>query len=132
MNDCIFCKIISGEIPCYKVWEDDHHLAFLDIHPIKTGHTMVIPKDHHPFVFEIPDAQYSDLWLAAKKVSDLLKSTFKPKTNKIGVMVYGLDVDHTHIHLVPLDKSGDLSFKNAKPASKEELKQTLEKIRKTD
>lgn len=128
MENCIFCKIASGDIACYKVWEDDKHLAFLDIHPIKEGHTMVIPKKHHPYTFEIEDIEYTDLWLAAKKVASLLKKTFNPKTGKIGSIVYGLDVDHSHIHLVPIDKSGDLSFSNAKSATQEQLKQTLEKI----
>ncbi len=128
MDNCLFCKIISGDIPCYKVWEDDDHLAFLSIHPIKEGHTLVIPKNHHPYAFEIEDAEYTSLWLAAKKVAAKLKNTFNPQTGKIGSMVYGMDVDHTHIHLVPIDQSGDLSFKNAKPASKEELETTLAKL----
>ena len=128
MNNCLFCKIISGDIPCYKVWEDDQFLAFLDIHPIKAGHTLVIPKIHSPYLFEMNEAEYSAIWNAAKTVSAKLKQVFQPKTGKIGSIVYGLDVDHTHIHLVPIDKSGDLSFKNAKPASKEELETTLAKL----
>lgn len=129
MENCIFCKIVKGEIPCYKVWEDENHLAFLSIHPIKDGHTLVIPKKHYPYTFEIPEVEYTNLWLAVKKVSTLLKNSFNPKSSKIGSIVYGMDVDHSHIHLVPIDKSGDLSFTNAKPASPEELKQTLEKIK---
>jgi histidine triad (HIT) family protein len=128
MVNCIFCKIVKKEIPSSIVWEDDAHLAFLDIHPIKTGHTMVIPKSHHPYVFDIPDAELSNLWKAAKTVSDLLKKSFKPKSGKVGVIVYGLDVDHTHIHLVPIDKSGDLSFANAKNATADELKKSLDII----
>jgi histidine triad (HIT) family protein len=128
MNNCLFCKIISGDIPCYKVWEDDQFLAFLDIHPIKAGHTLVIPKIHSPYLFEMNEAEYSAIWNAAKTVSAKLKQVFQPKTGKIGSIVYGLDVDHTHIHLVPIDQSGDLSFKNAKPASKEELETTLAKL----
>lgn len=125
MKDCIFCKIVEGSIPCYKVWEDDQFLAFLDIHPIKTGHTIVIPKKHLPYIFDIPDSELSSLMIATKKVSEKLKKAFNPKSGKIGVIVYGLDVDHTHIHLVPINKSGDLSFSNAKLASKEELAKTL-------
>lgn len=131
MENCIFCKIIKKQIPSSIIWEDDNFLAFLDIHPIKEGHTMVIPKQHHPYVFDINDESFSLLWLAAKKVSDLLKKSFQPKTGKVGVIVYGLDVDHTHIHLVPIDKSGDLSFSNAKPASSDQLKRTLEKIKQS-
>ena len=128
MDSCLFCKIVSGDIPCYKVWEDDQFLAFLDIHPIKAGHTLVIPKIHSPYLFEMNEAEYSAIWNAAKTVSAKLKQVFQPKTGKIGSIVYGLDVDHTHIHLVPIDQSGDLSFKNAKPASKEELETTLAKL----
>lgn len=90
---------------------------------------MVIPKAHHPYVFEIEDQDLSQLWLAAKKVSEMLKKTFQPKSGKIGIIVYGMDVDHTHIHLVPLDKSGDLNFANAKSASKEQLEEILAKIK---
>ena len=128
MESCLFCKIISGDIPCYKVWEDDQFLAFLDIHPIKEGHTLIIPKIHSPYLFEMNEAEYSAIWNAAKTVSAKLKQTFKPKTGKVGSIVYGLDVDHTHIHLVPIDQSGDLSFKNAKPATKEDLEATLKKL----
>lgn len=128
-STCIFCKIIKGEIPCYKIWEDENHLAFLDIFPIKPGHTMVIPKNHHPYAFEIPSGEYEAIWNATKIVSEILKKAFNPKTGKIGVVVYGLDVDHTHIHLVPLDKSGDLDFKNKYKATKEELENTLSIIK---
>jgi histidine triad (HIT) family protein len=128
MDSCLFCLIVSGKLPCHKVWEDEQFLAFLDIHPIKEGHTLIIPKIHSPYLFEMNEAEYSAIWNAAKTVSAKLKKTFKPKTEKIGSIVYGLDVDHTHIHLVPIDQSGDLSFKNAKPASKAELETTLAKL----
>lgn len=128
MENCLFCKIVSGTIPCYTVWEDDQFLAFLDIHPIKEGHTLVIPKTHSPYLFEMTDDEYTALWNAAKQVAAMLKTTFQPKSGKVGSIVYGLDVDHTHIHLVPIDQSGDLSFKNAKPASKEELETTITKL----
>lgn len=129
MDNCIFCKIGKGEIPSYKVWEDDKHLAFLDIRPIKEGHTIVIPKNHHSYIFEMPDDELTALTLASKKVANLLKKAFNPKSGKVGEIVYGLDVDHVHIHLVPIDKTGDLSFSNAKPAKNEELEQALNKIK---
>lgn len=128
MENCIFCKIVKGDIPCHLVWEDEKHLAFLSIHPIKDGHTLVIPKKHHPYTFEIPDLEYTELWIAVKKISTLLKNSFHPKSGKVGSIVYGMDVDHSHIHLVPIDKSGDLSFTNAKPATPEKLKEIQEKI----
>lgn len=129
MDGCLFCKIVKKEIPATVVWEDAEHLAILDIHPIKQGHTMVIPKQHYPYVFDIEDGEFNRLWLAAKCVSQTLKTAFKPKSGKIGVIVYGLDVDHTHIHLVPIDKTGDLSFNNAKNASADDLKTTLDLIK---
>lgn len=129
MDNCIFCQIASGKIPSYKVWEDDKHLAFLDIRPIKDGHTMIIPKNHHSYFFEMPDDELTALTLASKKVAKLLQKAFKPKSGRIGAIVYGLDVDHVHIHLVPIDKTGDLSFANSKPASKESLEKTLEAIK---
>lgn len=127
-ENCIFCKIADGAIPSYKVWEDDKFVAFLSIHPIKEGHTIVIPKKHLPYVFDIEDSELKDLSVAAKKVAKKLEKTFKPKTGKVGMSVYGLDIDHSHIHLVPLDQSGDLNMAKAKPASSEELKKTHQKI----
>lgn len=129
MENCIFCKIVKNQISCFKVWEDENHLAFLDIFPLKEGHTMVIPKKHHPYIFDISDNEIQELILASKKVAEILKETFQPKTNKVGVIVYGLDVDHTHIHLVPLDKSGDLNFANKKKVENSELEKTLAKIK---
>lgn len=126
--DCIFCKIVAGEIPSFKVWEDENYLAFLDIFPIKDGHTMVIPKKHHPYIFEIPDDELQGLSIAAKKVAQKLKQAFKPKTGKVGVVVYGLDVDHTHIHLIPLDKSGDLNMSSKSKAENFKLEEVLNKI----
>lgn len=128
MDSCLFCLIVNGKLPCHKVWEDEHFLAFLSIHAIKEGHTLVIPKKHFPYTFEIPDSDYTDFWVAAKKVATLLKSKLSPKTGKIGSIVYGMDVDHAHIHLVSIDKSGDLNFANAKPTSGEELKAVLAKL----
>lgn len=121
MDKCTFCKIVKGDLSCYKVWEDNDHMAFLDINPIKDGHVMVIPKSHHPYIFEIDDDELVNLTRATKKVADILKKVFKPATGKVGVVVYGLDIDHTHVHLVPLDKSGDLSFSNKKKATNEQL-----------
>jgi histidine triad (HIT) family protein len=129
MGDCIFCKIIKGQIPCYKVWEDENHLAFLDIHPIKRGHTMVIPKIHYPYYFEMPTEKLVEMAKATQVVAEILKKAFNPKSGKVGEIIYGLDIDHTHIHLAPIDKSGDLSFKNSKPVSNQELEDTLAAIK---
>lgn len=129
MDNCIFCSIAVSKIPSYKVWEDDKHLAFLDIRPIKEGHTMVIPKNHYKYAFDMPDTELSELTLASKKVAQILKKAFNPKSGKVGEIIYGLDVDHVHIHLVPIDKTGDLSFSNARPTKNDELEAALNKIK---
>lgn len=128
MEGCVFCKIVLGEIPSYKVWEDQNHLSFLDINPIKEGHTLVIPKAHHAYLFDIEGRELSNLMRATKKVADILKKAFSPKSGKIGAIVYGLDVDHAHIHLIPIDQAGDLSFTNKKTVSSKKLRKTLDKI----
>jgi histidine triad (HIT) family protein len=127
--DCIFCKIVSGELPSFKIWEDEFHMAFLDINPIKEGHTLVIPKKHYMYIFDMQDDIVAELIKASKKVADIIDNAFKPKSNKIGIIVYGLDVDHTHIHLVPIDQPGDLSFSNKKAATQEQLQVTFNKIK---
>lgn len=129
MDSCIFCKIIKKQIPSFTVFEDENYLAFLDINPIKKGHTMVIPKKHHDYFFDLEDEQMANLIKTAKKVSALLKKTFEPKSGKIGVMIYGLDVPHTHIHLIPIDRPGELTFANAKPAKADDLKEVLDQIK---
>ncbi len=101
MKDCIFCKIVSGDIPCFKIWEDDNYLAFLDINPNTKGMTLVIPKDHHNSdLFTMEDKQYGDLLLASKKVSQLLKKALDVK--RVAMVMEGMGVNHTHIKLYPL------------------------------
>ncbi len=128
MDNCVFCKIVSGDIPSFKVLEDENHLAFLSVAPIAKGHTLIIPKSHSEYVFDMEDNSLGDMMKFSKKVAPLLSNSLKPKTGKIGIMVAGLEVSHTHIHLIPMDKEGDLSFINAKPASEDELEETLGKI----
>lgn len=99
MPDSIFTKIIKGDIPCHKLYEDDHVLAFLDIHPIQPGHTLVIPKNQVDHLWDLPDADYAALMNASKKVANRLREVLKP--NRVGVQVMGLDVPHAHIHLIP-------------------------------
>lgn len=127
--DCVFCQIVAGQIPSYKIWEDELHMAFLDINPIKEGHTLVIPKKHYMYMFDLEDEIVAELMKASKRVAEVLKVSFNPKTSKVGAIVYGLDVDHTHIHLVPIDQPGDLSFSNKKQASQEELQAAFNKIK---
>jgi histidine triad (HIT) family protein len=109
----IFSRIISGEIPCYKVAEDDKCLAFLDIRPIVFGHTLVIPKKEIDYIFNVEDADLAYLHLFAKRVALVLEK--EVPCLRIGVMVAGLEVPHAHIHLVPIQSIGDLSFTNPRP-----------------
>lgn len=128
MDACIFCKIVKGEIPSAKVWENNEHLAFLSIAPIMPGHTLVIPKKHSDYLFDMDDEALGKLIKASKPVAIKLKIAMNPKTGKIGVMVAGLEVPHTHIHLIPMNSEGDLTFAKAKLTSLEKLKPILEKI----
>lgn len=126
--DCVFCKIVKGEIPSFKVSEDENYLAFLSIAPMKPGHTLVIPKKHSEYLFDMDDPELGEVMRFSKPVAEILKNKLQPKTGKIGVMVAGLEVPHTHIHLIPMDSEGDLTFANAKSASVEELSDVLKII----
>ena len=106
----IFSKIIAGEIPCYKVAENDKFFAFLDINPVNWGHTLVVPKRETDYIFDISDEELAEMIVFAKKVAKALKAVMPCR--KIGVTVLGLEVPHAHIHLVPLQKEGDMDFSN--------------------
>ena len=108
----IFNRIVSGEIPCYKIAEDEHFLAFLDIMPLVPGHTLVIPKVETNLIFDIPDSEYASLWLFAKKLADPIKKATDCK--RVGIAVIGLEVPHAHIHLVPMNTVGDINFTQPK------------------
>ena len=104
----IFSRIVAGEIPSYKVAEDDKHYAFLDISPVAPGHTLVIPKKEVDYLFDLADDEYESLQLFAKRVAAAMKSALPCK--RIGVAVKGLEVPHAHIHLVPINKESDMNF----------------------
>ena len=107
----IFTKIAKGEIPSYKVAENDEFYAFLDISPLAKGHTLVIPKNvEDDYIFHLDEKTYDGLWAFARKVAIALKAAVPCK--RVGVAVLGMEVSHTHIHLVPLQKEGDLNFRN--------------------
>ena len=105
----IFSKIIAGEIPSYKVAEDDKFYAFLDINPITWGHTLVVPKQETDYLFDIDDKQIGEMMVFTKKVARAIKEAFPCR--KVGMAVLGLEVPHAHIHLVPLQNEGDMDFK---------------------
>lgn len=121
----IFQKIIDGDMPCYKVWEDDNHLAFLDIMPIQRGHTLLIPKKAIDYIFDMSDEEYNKLLIAAKTVAKILKRA--TGAYKIGMIVEGLEVPHVHVKLVPIDQTHSLGTKSGS-ATQEELKEMQEKI----
>ena len=104
----IFSRIIAGEIPCYKVAENDKFFAFLDINPVNWGHTLVVPKKETDYIFDIDDEDLAEMMLFSKKVSTAIKKAIPCR--KVGVTVLGLEVPHAHIHLVPLQREGDMDF----------------------
>jgi histidine triad (HIT) family protein len=125
-EECIFCKIVAGEIPCYKIYEDKFVLSFLDIGPLSPGHTLVIPKKEVDYIFDVDDAMLQGLILFAKKIAPAIERSVECK--RIGIMVAGLEVPHCHVHLVPINGVGDLNFANAKDTSPEDLVQMAKDI----
>lgn len=104
----IFSRIIAGEIPCYKVAEDDRFFAFLDINPVNWGHTLVVPKRETDYIFDIDDEELAAMIVFSKKVAKAMKEAITCR--KIGMAVLGLEVPHAHLHLVPLKNEGDMDF----------------------
>jgi histidine triad (HIT) family protein len=123
----LFSRIIAGEIPCYKIAEDDRFFAFLDINPVNWGHTLVVPKQEIDYIFDIEDEQLGAMMVFAKRVAAAIKKAMPCR--KVGVTVFGLEVPHAHIHLVPLKVEGDMNFRNkiADP-DPEKMKQIAEAI----
>jgi histidine triad (HIT) family protein len=123
----IFTKIVKGEIPSYKVAEDDNYFAFLDINPLRAGHTLVVPKKEVDYIFDLDDKELSGMMVFSKKIAAAIKSVIP--CNRIGVAILGLEVPHAHIHLVPMDTMDDINFKNPKlKFSPEEFKDIAAKI----
>jgi histidine triad (HIT) family protein len=108
----IFTRIINGEIPCHKIAEDERYFAFLDINPLREGHTLVVPKTETDYIFDLDDDTLAGLIIFSKKVSKAIRQVIP--CNRIGVAVIGLEVPHVHIHLVPMDSMEDINFRNPK------------------
>lgn len=106
----IFSRIIAGEIPCYKIAENDKYFAFLDINPVNWGHTLVVPKREEDYFFDLSDAELGEIMSFAKGVAAAISKALPCK--KVGMAVLGLEVPHAHIHLVPMKKEGDMDFRN--------------------
>ena len=123
----IFSRIVAGEIPSYKVAENDKFYAFLDINPLVKGHTLVIPKQEVDYIFDLSDEDLAEMQVFAKKVAAAIKSAFP--CLKVGQAVIGLEVPHAHIHLIPIQKESDMLFSNPKlKLTPEEFKEIAEKI----
>lgn len=125
----LFTKIINGEIPAYKVYEDDEFIAFLDIFPIAKGHTLVVPKEEIDNVFDIEDGRYQRFHLVCKKIAHALAKTIP--CERVGSAIVGLEIPHAHIHLVPLNEIADLNFEKKKlKFSEQEFTEIAEAIQK--
>jgi histidine triad (HIT) family protein len=125
----IFSKIIAGEIPSYKIAENEKFFAFLDIFPLREGHVLVVPKTETDKFFDLPDAYLGEMLLFAKPIAHAIEKAFH--CNRCGISVMGLEVPHAHLHLIPINSANDLNFTQHKPkASEESLKKTQEKILK--
>ena len=122
----IFTKIVNGEIPCYKIAEDDNFLAFLDVNPNAEGHTLCIPKQEINKIFDINDDLYLGLMAFAKKIAVALEKTVP--CERIGMAVIGLEVPHAHVHLIPLNDMDEMRFKNKVSLTKEEFLALVKKI----
>lgn len=124
----IFSRIIAGEIPCYKVAEDDKYFAFLDINPLVKGHTLVVPKQEVDYIFDLNDEVLAGMQVFAKKVALAIGKAFPCK--KVGMAVLGLEVPHAHIHLIPMQSEKDMLFSNPKlKLTDEEFRAVAEAIR---
>ena len=124
----IFSKIVSGEIPSYKIAEDDNYFAFLDINPIGLGHTLVIPKKEIDYIFDLNDELLAGMMVFSKKIARAIDKVVP--CNRIGVAVLGLEVHHAHIHLVPINSEADISFSKPKlKLTREEFEDIASKIR---
>ncbi|MCX6280948.1 MAG: HIT family protein [Bacteroidetes bacterium] len=108
----IFTRIVNGEIPCFKIAEDEHYLAFLDINPLQEGHTLVIPKQEINYIFDIENELHAGLWNFAKTVGKAIEKVVE--CQRIGITVIGLEVPHAHIHLIPLKTMYDMDFRRPK------------------
>ena len=123
----IFSRIIKGEIPSYRIAEDEKYFAFLDINPLKAGHTLVVPKQETDYIFDLDNEQLAGLIIFSKKVAAAIKSAIP--CNRIGIAVLGLEVPHAHIHLVPMNSMEDVNFRNPKlKFTPEEFKEIADKI----
>lgn len=126
----IFTRIINGELPCYKIAEDDAYFAFLDINPSSRGHTLVVPKEETDYIFDLDDARLQGLMRFAKPIARALDAQLSPKPMRTGIIVEGLEVPHAHLHLIPIYKTRQFfSLSESVDISKDEMAKIAERIR---
>ena len=124
----IFTRIINGEIPCYRVAEDENYFAFLDINPLSAGHTLVVPKREEDYIFDLQDGELAGMILFAKKIAESQKANLNCK--RVAVVVLGMEVPHAHIHLIPMNSEADVDFRKPKlQFTQEEFVAIAEKIK---
>ena len=123
----LFTKIMAGEIPCHKLYEDDEFLSFLDIRPINPGHALIIPKKEVDYIFDVDDDLLSKIMVRAKPIAKAIEAVVTCK--RVGIIVAGLEVPHAHVHLVPIQAISDINFSNAKDATQDDLAALAEKIK---
>jgi len=127
MENCLFCKIVKKELPSYKIWENENFLAFLDINPINPGHTILVPKKHVDYIFDLEEPLYSEMFKIVKQLSKVLKQAIGSK--KIGLIIEGFAVPHAHIHLIPINRGNELNPSRAKKGDPKQLLKIAENIR---
>ena len=126
-ENCVFCRIIAGKQSAFKIWEDGHFLAFLDHKPITPGHTLLVPRDHFEYLFEMPKAPYDAIMKRTRSLAVPIRSTMNSK--RIGVIVEGFGVNHCHVHLVPINGSGELTQKGKTGVPDDEFRTVADRIR---
>lgn len=126
-SECVFCKIVAGSVPAHKIWEDKEFLAFLDNKPINPGHTLLVPKQHYDYLFDLPESKYERITKLTRRLAGPLRTATESK--RIGIIVEGFGVAHCHIHLVPINKGGELIKKGVVGVTDEEFEAIASKIR---
>jgi histidine triad (HIT) family protein len=129
MEESVFTKIIKGEIPCHSIYEDEHTIAFLDVHPLAEGHTLLVPKLQVDHIWDLDEAAYAHLWTVARKLGGHIREVLEPA--RVGIIVEGFSVPHVHIHLIPINSGKDLkkSPDMAAPINHEALSAVAEMLR---
>jgi histidine triad (HIT) family protein len=126
-SDCVFCRIVGNKAPAQKLWEDEEFLAFLDIKPINPGHTLLVPRRHFEYLFDLGEPLYSQIFQRAKLLAAPIKTAMGAR--RIGMIVEGFGVAHLHVHLVPINKGGELIRRGVEGVTAEEFAQVAAKIR---